>query len=183
MRSGLAHKLVGDEPFAVLLPDDVIRAPRGALAQMVAAHERTRGHMVATIEVPREKVSAYGVLDIAGQDGRIVRAKGMVEKPRSEAAPSTSAVIGRYILEPSIFRELETLGPGAGGELQLTDAINGDKANAGIFGYRFEGERFDCGSIQGFAQATVALALDRPELAGELFELLSARAAPLPRVA
>ncbi|MGR3793752.1 UTP--glucose-1-phosphate uridylyltransferase [Vannielia sp. SX4] len=179
----LARTLVGDEPFAVLLPDDVIRARRGALAQMVEAHARTRGHMVATMDVPRSKVSAYGVLDVAGQNGRVSVARGMVEKPRADVAPSTSAVIGRYILEPSIFEKLETLGPGAGGELQLTDAINADLPRAGVYGYAFEGERFDCGSIQGFVQATAAFALDRPELAGELRGFLAERSAPLRQVA
>ncbi|AUH33063.1 UTP--glucose-1-phosphate uridylyltransferase [Paracoccus tegillarcae] len=179
----LAQRLVGDEPFAVLLPDDVIRSKRGALAQMVDAHARNRGHMVATMDVPLKKTSSYGVLDVASQDGRLLRAKGMVEKPRPELAPSTDAVIGRYILEPSIFARLANLGPGAGGELQLTDAINADVQTAGISGFRFEGERFDCGSIQGFVQATAAFALDRPELEGELRYFLRERAAPMRRVA
>lgn len=179
----LAQRLIGDEPFAVLLPDDVIRARPGALAQMVAAHAKTRGHMVATMEVPRDKTGSYGILDVAQEDGRLARARGMVEKPRPENAPSRSAVIGRYILEPSIFDRLANLGPGAGGELQLTDAINADLAAVGVSGYRFEGERFDCGSVQGFVQATAAFALDRPELYPELSAFLAARAAPARQVA
>jgi UTP--glucose-1-phosphate uridylyltransferase len=171
----LAQRAVGNEPFAVLLPDDVIRARPGALAQMVEAHAKTRGHMVATMEVPREKTGSYGILDVSHTDGRLARARGMVEKPRPENAPSRSAVIGRYILEPSIFDRLANLGPGAGGELQLTDAINADLAAVGVNGYAFEGERFDCGSVQGFVQATAAFALDRPDLYAELSSFLTSR--------
>jgi len=179
----LAERIVGDEPFAVLLPDDVIRARRGALAQMVDAHAKTGGHMVATMEVPRAQTRSYGVLDVSHENGRIAHARGMVEKPHPDRAPSTSAVVGRYILEPSIFKHLANLGPGAGGELQLTDAINADVNGAGVSGYRFEGERFDCGSILGFVQATATFALDRPELKGELSSFLKARSAPLRQVA
>jgi UTP--glucose-1-phosphate uridylyltransferase len=179
----LARRLVGGEPFAVLLPDDVIRAPQGALSQMVNAHAKTKGHMVATMDVPRAKTASYGVLDVASEKGRIAKARGLVEKPQPAHAPSTSAVIGRYILEPSIFDRLANLGPGAGGELQLTDAINADVQTTAVNGYRFAGERFDCGSIQGFVQATAAFALDRPELQGELRAFLQERSAPLRRVA
>jgi len=159
-----AKRIVGNEPFAVLLPDDVIRGPRGALAQMVEAHGRIGGHMVATMDVPRAATGAYGVLDVSSEDGRIARARGLVEKPRPDIAPSTLAVVGRYILDGAIFDRLENLGPGAGGELQLTDAINADVENVGVTGYRFEGERFDCGSVQGFVQATAAFAMDRADL-------------------
>ncbi len=160
----LTRRLVGDEPFAVLLPDDVIRAPQGALAQMVAAHSKTRGHMVATMDVPRHETGSYGILDVAQESGRLKRARGLVEKPRPELAPSTCAVVGRYILEPSIYTRLHDLGPGAGGELQLTDAINANVRDIGVTGYNFEGERFDCGSVLGFVKATLAFASDRPEL-------------------
>lgn len=179
----LAARLVGDEPFAVLLPDDVIRAPRGALSQMVEAHAQNRGHMVATMKVAREQTSSYGILDVARKAGKITHARGMVEKPYPDEAPSTDAVVGRYILEPSIFKALAAIGPGAGGELQLTDAINADLPTAGVTGYRFDGERFDCGSIQGFVQATAAFALDRPELAPELSCFLAERAAPVRKAA
>jgi len=171
----LAKRLVGNEPFAVLLPDDVIRARRGALTQMVDAHATQRGHMVATMEVPRSRTKSYGILDISHEQGRIAHARGMVEKPHPDHAPSCDAVIGRYILEPSIFDRLDNLGPGAGGELQLTDAINGDLAKTGVTGYRFEGERFDCGSVQGFVQATAAFALDRAELRTEFSNFLDER--------
>lgn len=179
----LAERLVGNEPFAVLLPDDVIRAPKGALSQMVEAHTDNRGHMVATMQVPRAKTSSYGILDVAHETGRIAHARGLVEKPSPDTAPSTDAIIGRYILEPSVFARLSNLGPGAGGELQLTDAICADLASVGVNGYRFEGERFDCGSIQGFVQATAAFALDRPELRGELTTFLADRTRPLRAVA
>jgi UTP--glucose-1-phosphate uridylyltransferase len=179
----LAQRLVGDEPFAVLLPDDVIRAPQGALSQMVAAHAENRGHMVATMEVPRAKTSSYGILDVSRQNGRLSFAKGMVEKPQPDQAPSTNAIIGRYILEPSIFGRLANLGPGAGGELQLTDAINADLKEVGVMGFQFEGERFDCGSVQGFVQATAAFALDRADLHAELVAFLRTRTAPLRQVA
>ncbi|WP_341365900.1 UTP--glucose-1-phosphate uridylyltransferase [Yoonia sp. BS5-3] len=163
----LAQRVIGDEPFAVLLPDDVIRAPQGALAQMVAAHAQTGGHMVATMNVPRADTGSYGVLDVETETGKFATARGLVEKPRPDIAPSTLAVVGRYILEPSIFDRLACQGPGAGGEIQLTDAINADVARAGVTGFRFDGQRFDCGSVQGFVQATTSFALDRPELRAE----------------
>ena len=175
----LARRAVGNEPFAVLLPDDVIRAERGALAQMVEAHARTGGHMVATMEVPRQDVSKYGVLDVARRDGALTRALGMVEKPRPDVAPSTEAVVGRYLLDPCIFDRLAHAAPGAGGEIQLTDAINADAARLPIHGYRFAGERFDCGSQTGYVAATIAYALDRPELAAVLRQTLGRDRMPL----
>ncbi|WP_028954909.1 UTP--glucose-1-phosphate uridylyltransferase [Sulfitobacter sp. 20_GPM-1509m] len=175
----LAARLIGNEPFAVLLPDDVIRSPQGALSQMVAAHAEHRGHMVATMEVPRAATSSYGILDVARSQGRLAMARGLVEKPRPENAPSTSAIVGRYILEPSIFDRLADIGPGAGGELQLTDAISADLDRTGVTGFRFDGTRFDCGSVQGFVQATVAFALDRPELQSELGVFLNDCTAPM----
>ncbi len=170
-----AKRLIGNEPFAVLLPDDVIAGDTGALKQMVTAHAKVGGHMVATMDVPREDTQSYGVLDVANEFGRLSHAKGMVEKPSPEVAPSTNAVVGRYILCPSIFDRLDTLVPGAGGELQLTDAINADVEAAGVTGYRFAGERFDCGSVQGFVQATAAFALARAELGGDFAAFLAGR--------
>ena len=181
---GLARRLVGDEPFAVLLCDDVIRAGTPALKQMVKAHARVGGHMVATMPVPREKVSAYGVLDCdeAARDGRILRARGLVEKPRADVAPSTQAIIGRYILMPEVFDRLANQGPGAGGEIQLTDAINADAATIGVTGYAFEGERFDCGTVEGHVEATLAFAMDRADCAGGVSRALS-RAGSVDRAA
>ena len=173
----LARHAIGDEPFAVLLPDDVIRARTGALAQMVEAHSLSGGHMVATMNVPRTETSSYGVLDVEAENGKFAVARGLVEKPRPDIAPSTLAVVGRYILEPSIFDRLAEQGPGAGGEIQLTDAINADVQNTAVAGYRFDGERFDCGSVQGFVQATTTFALDRPDLRVEYNKFLRGRQA------
>lgn len=170
-----AKRIIGNEPFAVLLPDDVIKSPRGALSQMVEAHAKTGGHMVATMDVPRKSTSCYGVLDVSHEIGRIAHACGMVEKPRPDVAPSTLAVVGRYILDGSIFNRLDALRPGAGGELQLTDAINADVDTVGVTGFRFAGERFDCGSVQGFVQATVAFALERADFDGEFTDFMVRR--------
>jgi UTP--glucose-1-phosphate uridylyltransferase len=162
-----ARRLVGDEPFAVLLPDDVIAAEKACLAQMMEAYENTGGNIVAAMEVPPEKASSYGVLDIAEDMGSIVRAKGMVEKPKKEDAPSNLAVIGRYILQPQIMDNLNKIKHGVGGEIQLTDAIAEEVPNGNVYGFRFRGQRYDCGSKAGFLQATVAFGLARPDLRDE----------------
>ncbi|MGP6089029.1 UTP--glucose-1-phosphate uridylyltransferase GalU [Antarctobacter jejuensis] len=163
-----ARRLVGDEPFAVMLPDDVIAAEKPCLQQMVEAYEQTGGCMVAAMEVPRERVSAYGVLDVEEDMGQMVKVKGMVEKPPADQAPSNLAVIGRYILTPEVFKHLENPETGAGGEIQLTDAIDREINGSGVYGYRFNGQRFDCGSKAGFLQATVAFGLAREELKDDL---------------
>jgi UTP--glucose-1-phosphate uridylyltransferase len=178
-----AKHLIGNEPFAVLLPDDVIKGKRGALAQMVKAHRDIGGHMVATMDVPRVDTSKYGVLDIDHENCRISYARGLVEKPRADIAPSTKVVVGRYIFDSAIFDRLNNLEPGAGGELQLTDAINADVASVGVTGYRFQGERFDCGSVQGFVQATVAFALGRADLRDDFATFVDERRKPLRVVA
>ncbi|MBL9054762.1 MAG: UTP--glucose-1-phosphate uridylyltransferase GalU [Rhodobacteraceae bacterium] len=162
-----ARRMIGNEPFAVLLPDDVIAAEKPCLQQMVEAYEQTGGNMVAAMEVPPEKASAYGVLDIGEDMGSIVKAKGMVEKPRAEEAPSNLAVIGRYILSPKVMTNLNKMKHGAGGEIQLTDAIAEEVANGEVYGFRFRGQRYDCGSKAGFLQATVAFGLARPDLRDE----------------
>lgn len=163
-----ARRLIGDEPFAVMLPDDVIAADKPCLKQMVEAYEETGGCMVAAMEVPQDKASSYGLLDVKADMGSVVSVKNMVEKPKPEDAPSNLAVIGRYILTPDVMRNLETIDRGAGGELQLTDAIAEElRQNRDVFGYRFEGQRFDCGSKAGFLQATVAFGLARSDLRGE----------------
>lgn len=168
-----ARRLIGDEPFAVLLPDDVISADRACLAQMVEAYEEFGGNMVATMEVSPEKASSYGVLDVAEDMGRVVRARGMVEKPALGTAPSNLAVIGRYILTPQVMENLNHIKEGTGGEIQLTDAIAEETAKGLVHGFRFEGQRYDCGSKAGFLQATVAFGLSRPDLRDELTEFLS----------
>ncbi|SEN09730.1 UDP-glucose pyrophosphorylase [Loktanella fryxellensis] len=167
-----ARRLIGDVPFAVLLPDDVIAADKPCLQQMVEAYDHTGGAMVATMKVAPEATSSYGVLDLAtGADpiGRVVKARGMVEKPARGTAPSNLAVIGRYILTPQVMANIGHVGRGAGGEIQLTDAIAMEiAAGRDVFGYRFDGMRYDCGSKAGYLQATVAFALDRPELRDDL---------------
>ena len=168
-----ARRLVGDEPFAVLLPDDVIAAEKPCLQQMVEAYDQTGGCMVAAMEVPPEKASAYGVLDIREDMGALVSVKGMVEKPKASEAPSNLAVIGRYILTPQIMENLNRRKKGAGGEIQLTDAIAEEIRNSNnVYGYRFRGQRFDCGSKAGFLQATVAFGLARDELHDEFHQFL-----------
>lgn len=168
-----ARRLIGDEPFAVMLPDDVIAGEKPCLQQMIEAYEETGGNMVATMEVPPEKTSSYGVLDVGDNIGTAVRARGMVEKPKPEEAPSNLAVIGRYILRPSVLYNLNQNKLGSGGEIQLTDAIAEDIRNGvPVFGYKFDGQRFDCGSKAGFLQATVAFALARDDLREDLQEYL-----------
>lgn len=162
-----ARRLIGNEPFAVLLPDDVIAAEKPCLQQMVEAYAETGGNMVAAMEVAPEKASSYGVLDIGNDMGSIVEAKGMVEKPPAGTAPSNLAVIGRYILSPDVLTNLNKIKQGAGGEIQLTDAIAEEIGRSKVYGYRFRGQRYDCGSKAGFLQATVAFGLARPDLRDE----------------
>ena len=164
-----ARRLIGDEPFAVILPDDVIAADKPCLQQMIEAYEETGGNMVAAMEVAPERTSSYGVLDIADDMGEMVKVRGMVEKPKAEDAPSNLAVIGRYILSPSVLQNLNNIKSGSGGEIQLTDAIARDiELSNNVYGYRFKGQRFDCGSKSGFLQATVAFGLAREELRDDL---------------
>jgi UTP--glucose-1-phosphate uridylyltransferase len=168
-----ARRLIGDEPFAVILPDDVIAGDVPCLKQMVDAHAETGGNMVAAMEVPADKVSSYGVLDVAEDMGMLVRVRGMVEKPKAEDAPSRLAVIGRYILTPSVLRNLGKKRTGAGGEIQLTDAIADDIAQGNdVYGFRFRGQRFDCGSKAGFLQATLAFGLARDDLHDDLMQFI-----------
>ena len=173
-----ARRLIGDEPFAVLLPDDVIAAEKPCLQQMVEAYAQTGGNIVAAMEVPVAKTSSYGVLDVAEDMGSVVSVKGMVEKPKAGEAPSNLAVIGRYILSPKVMSNLDKVKPGAGGEIQLTDAIAKEAKTPGtVFGYRFRGQRYDCGTKAGFLQATVAFALARPDLRDEFSAYLNDMAA------
>ena len=170
-----ARRLIADEPFAVILPDDVIAADTPCLQQMVEAYEElgAKGCMMAAMEVPHEKTSSYGILDVAEDMGHSVSVKGMIEKPDPDEAPSNLAVIGRYILNPEVMRTLHRTKPGAGGEIQLTDAIAAEIDGAGVHGYRFRGQRFDCGSKAGFLQATVAFGLARDDLRDEFHDYLS----------
>lgn len=169
-----AQRLIHDEPFAVILPDDVIAADTPCLAQMVEAYAETGGSMVAAMEVTPERTSSYGVLDVDQGESQTLRVRGMVEKPPAGTAPSNLAVIGRYILSPNVMNHLTGLGAGAGGEIQLTDAIAREVDGDGVYGFRFEGQRYDCGSKAGFLQATVAFGLARPDLRDELSDFICA---------
>ncbi len=169
-----ARRLIANEPFAVILPDDVVAAEKPCLAQMVEAFEEKQGNFVACMEVPEDNTGSYGILDVKEDMGTVVSTKGMIEKPAPEDAPSNLAVIGRYILTPKVLQQLNKKKTGAGGEIQLTDAI-ADAREGGeeVFGYRFSGHRFDCGSKAGFLQATVAFALARDDLRDDLMGYLS----------
>lgn len=167
---GLGHAVlcakdhILDGPVAVILPDDLILGPIGCLSEMATAYSSGKaGHLVATMEVPEDRVHKYGVLSVTGKNGAIIMADGMVEKPAAADAPSRQAVVGRYILDASIFDALETQAPGAGGEIQLTDAIARGASDIGLGGFQFTGRRFDCGSKSGMLEATLELASRDPE--------------------
>ena len=167
-----AAKLVGGEPFAVLLADDLVLSDRPCLAQMVEVHAETGGNVVAVMDVPRAQTSRYGVLDVVSDDGRLAKAQGLVEKPKPEAAPSTLSIIGRYVLQPEVMTELAGVGEGAGGEIQLTDALAATLDRVDFYGLRFEGQRFDCGDKAGFLEANLAFALGRPDLSDKAREIV-----------
>lgn len=169
-----ARNLVNDEPFAVLLADDLIYSSKPCLAQMVAAYEEVGGNLIAAMDVPREHTSRYGIVDPGVDDGRLVEVKGLVEKPVPEKAPSNQAVIGRYILQPQVFGHLSSQEKGAGGEIQLTDALAKMIGEAPFHGLRFEGTRFDCGDKVGFLHANMALSLDRDDLREGVAEFIKA---------
>lgn len=163
-----ARHLIGDEPFAVILADDMVLAKKPCLAQMVTAHKKSGGNIVAVMDIPRDKTASYGIVDIDKKakcdDTRLVKARGLIEKPAPDKAPSTLSIIGRYILQPEIFGQLDKQEPGAGGEIQLTDAIAKMIKTDDVYGYRFDGVRYDCGSLVGFVAANVAYALEREEI-------------------
>ena len=173
-----AKDLVGDEPFAVVLPDDVIDADPPCLKQMIDVFSERRGTVLATMTIEGPAISAYGVL--AGSpdaaNPRIYNCTGMVEKPKVEDAPSKQAIIGRYILTPRIFTLLEQTQPGAGGEIQLTDGIKALLKEEKVFGYTFQGKRYDAGDKFGMLQATVEFALKRPEFSDKFRSYLKSLA-------
>jgi UTP--glucose-1-phosphate uridylyltransferase len=154
-----ARHIVGDEPFAVLLPDELMLGKPGCLAQMVEAYERVGGNIVAALEVPDSETHKYGVIDPGASDGRLTEIRGMVEKPAPGTAPSNLMLPGRYILQPEVMCALDAQETGAGGEIQLTDAMAKLIGNQPFHAYRFDGERYDCGSAAGFVIANVAVAL------------------------
>jgi len=173
-----ARRLLGNEPFAVILPDDVIAAEKPCLQQMMEAHAEIGGNMVAAMEVPKDKTTSYGVLGVQQDMGSVVSVNDMVEKPAVEDAPSNLAVIGRYILTPNVMRNLNKAKSGAGGEVQLTDAIAQEIGASGdVYGFRFRGQRYDCGSKAGFLQATVAFGLARDDLRDEFSDFIDSMVA------
>ncbi len=163
-----AKPVIGNEPFAVLLPDDLIwnKGP-GALKQMADVAEAQNASVIAVQDVPREQTASYGIVDTGGIQSNPASILGMVEKPHPEVAPSTLAVVGRYVLRPEVFALLEQTKPGKGGEIQLTDAIAGLSQHSPLLAYRFAGRRFDCGSRIGLVEATIRFALDHDDLADD----------------
>ena len=160
-----ARHIVGDEPFAVLLPDDLMVGKPGCVAQMVEAYEKVGGNIVCVQEVPRDKTASYGVITPGPAEGLLTEVKGLVEKPKPEDAPSNLAVVGRYILQPEIMEVLDTQERGAGNEIQLTDAMAKLIGRQPFHGLTFQGDRHDCGDKTGFVIANIALAMAREDVA------------------
>lgn len=168
-----ARHVVGDEPFAVLLPDELMLGTPNCLAQMMDAYQKVGGNLVAALKVPDDQTHKYGVIDPGKSDGRLTEILGMVEKPPQGSAPSNLMLPGRYILQPSVMRQLDQQETGAGGEIQLTDAMAKLIGDEPFHAFLFDGERHDCGSAAGFVIANLAVALRRSEIAPELREFLS----------
>ncbi len=168
-----ARDLIHDEPFAVLLPDDIVQGRRSCMAQLIEAYEQLgEGSVIGVQEVPPEHADRYGILDPGKRDGAIIEAKSLIEKPSPSRAPSNLAVIGRYILDPSVFEHLNRQVVGAGGEIQITDAIAETMNTVPVHGFLFEGTRYDCGDKLGFLKANIAFALGHPELGPGLKDFL-----------
>jgi len=167
-----AREFVGDEPFAVILPDDLVMAKTPCLAQLVQAYESTGGNVVAVMDVPRKHTDRYGILDVESDDGRLASVRGLVEKPDPAVAPSTLSIIGRYVLLPGVFEHLARKQTGAGGEIQLTDAMAQEIGVSPFHGLRFEGRRFDCGDKVGFLEANIAFALARDDMGVAVREIV-----------
>ena len=177
---GLGHAIwcsrhaVGNEPFAVLLADDLVKTDQPVLGQMLAKFAEVQSSIVAIEEIDPSQTDKYGILDVENTGNDLLRIKGMVEKPPPEQAPSNLAIIGRYILTPEIYTQLSRKERGAGGEIQITDAMANLLQDQPIFGYRFKGQRFDCGSKAGFQMANLAYALDRPDIKKDLLPFINA---------
>jgi UTP--glucose-1-phosphate uridylyltransferase len=167
-----ARHLVGYEPFALILADDLIMAEKPCLSQMMEAYSQKGGNILAVEDVALEKVNQYGILDIAEDEGALVRARGMVEKPAQDKAPSRTAIVGRYILQPQIFEILGGQKSGANGEIQLTDAFSSLIESMPFHGVRFDGTRFDCGMKEGWLEANLAFAYTRPDLKGHVLQAI-----------
>ena len=168
-----ARSFIGDDPFAILLPDDLILSDTPCLKQLADAYAETGGNVVAVTEVPPEQTNRYGILDIASDDGRLVEIRGLVEKPLPADAPSNLSIIGRYVLMPQVIDHLSKMERGAGNEVQLTDAMAKMIGNTPFHGLRYEGERFDCGDKVGFLEAQIAFALRRPDLSDAVRKFLT----------
>jgi UTP--glucose-1-phosphate uridylyltransferase len=163
-----ARTFIGDDPFAILLPDDLVLSKTPCMEQLARAYEETEGSVVAVVEVPHDQTNRYGILKIGSEDGRLVEVTGLVEKPKPDVAPSNLSIIGRYILMPEVIGFLSKMERGAGNEVQLTDAMAKLIGHSPFHGLRFEGERFDCGDKVGFLEAQIAFSLARPDLAGDV---------------
>ncbi|MBA5724822.1 UTP--glucose-1-phosphate uridylyltransferase [Bombella favorum] len=163
-----ARNFIGSDPFAILLPDDIVKGGRSCVAQLADVYHQTGGNVVAVDEVPKEWTDRYGVLKIGEDDGRRVEVTGLVEKPDPAVAPSNLAIIGRYVLTADVLKPLSALKKGVGGEVQLTDAMAEMIGKVPFYGLRYEGTRFDCGSKLGFLEAQIAMALERDDLAGDV---------------
>ena len=167
-----ARNLIGNEPFAVLLADDLILSKPPCLKQMIEVYHDIGGNLIAVENVPQEETEKYGILDLEDETDRLVKAKSLVEKPKPSEAPSTLSIVGRYILHPRVLAELEKKERGAGNEIQLTDAIAGSITEIPLHGFRFEGRRFDCGNRLGYIEANLAYALDREDMKDEIYEII-----------
>lgn len=167
-----ARNIVGNEPFAVLLADDLIKADKPVLQQMIAKFDELQASIVSVVEVDRQETSKYGILDADPLVDSVTKIRGLVEKPSPQDAPSNLAIIGRYILTPEIFDILENKEVGAGGEIQITDAMARLLQSQAIYGYRFQGTRFDCGNKAGFQMANLAFSLDRPDMRARLLPFI-----------
>src|SRR5437764_14575472 len=170
-----ARHIVGDEPFAVLLPDELMLGKPNCLAQLVEAYEKVGGNVVAALEVPADETHKYGVVDPGQTDGRLTEIRGLVEKPAPGTAPSNLMLPGRYILQPEVMRALDDQEKGAGGEIQLTDAMAKLIGQQPLHAFRFEGQRYDCGSAEGFIIANIAMALERDDVGPAVRAFLSER--------
>ncbi|WP_394121338.1 UTP--glucose-1-phosphate uridylyltransferase GalU [Planococcus donghaensis] len=167
-----ARKFIGDEPFAVLLGDDIIQSEVPGLEQLMDQYDKTQSSIIGVMEVPEEETYRYGIMDPSTKDGRLYKANKFVEKPRAGTAPSNLAIIGRYIFTPEIFGFLDNMKVGANGEIQLTDAIEELNAVQSVYGYAFEGKRYDVGEKRGFVETTLDFALARPELREDLLDFM-----------
>ena len=167
-----ARDIIGDEPFAILLPDVIVKSGPSCLAQMVEAHSKTGGNMLAVDAVPEEDVSKYGVIAPKSRDGRLIEMSGMVEKPAREDAPSNLKITGRYILQPEIFGLLADQGAGAGGEIQLTDAMARLMTQQSFYAFEYEGQDYDCGSVLGYLDAVLGHAVDHEEIGSKARDLI-----------